>query len=109
MPIYLYKCKNCGANVEKMQSVTADPLVECPECHQLTLKKVLTPAGIIFKGSGWYVTDSRKSSSAVTPSGSTGDNKAPEKTGAESSTAATEKSEKSSGDSKVESKSSEPA
>ncbi len=102
MPIYLYKCKNCGANVEKMQSVTSDPLVECPECHQPTLRKVLTPAGIIFKGSGWYITDSRKSSSAVTPSGSSAESKTPPKASAESASG-----EKSGGDSKVESKSSE--
>ena len=69
MPIYQYKCRNCGANVEKMQSFTSEPLVECPECHQPALKKVMSAAGIIFKGSGWYITDSKKSSSAVAPSG----------------------------------------
>jgi putative FmdB family regulatory protein len=73
MPIYQYRCRNCGADVEKMQSFTSDPLVECPECHQPTLKKVLQPAGIIFKGSGWYITDSKKSSSAVTPAGEKSD------------------------------------
>ncbi len=75
MPIYVYKCQSCGANIEKMQSVTSDPLVECPECHRLTLKKMLTPAGIIFKGSGWYITDSRKSSSASTPPGNSSESK----------------------------------
>src|SRR5262245_58038737 len=75
MPIYQYRCRNCGAEVEKMQSFSSDPLVECPECHHPTLKKVLQPAGIIFKGSGWYITDSKKSSSAVTPAGEKGDNK----------------------------------
>ena len=69
MPIYQYKCRSCGANVEKMQSYSAEPLVECPECHQPALRKVMSAAGIIFKGSGWYITDSKKSSSAVTPSG----------------------------------------
>jgi putative FmdB family regulatory protein len=68
MPIYQYKCRNCGANIEKMQSFSAEPLVECPECHQQTLRKVVSAAGIIFKGSGWYITDSKKSSSAVAPS-----------------------------------------
>ena len=69
MPIYQYKCRNCGANIEKMQSFTSESLVECPECHQPALKKVMSAAGIIFKGSGWYITDSKKSSSAVAPSG----------------------------------------
>ena len=68
MPIYQYKCRGCGANIEKMQSFSAEPLVECPECHQPALKKVMSAAGIIFKGSGWYITDSKKSSSAVAPS-----------------------------------------
>lgn len=68
MPIYQYKCRSCGANIEKMQSFSAEPLVECPECHQPALKKVMSAAGIIFKGSGWYITDSKKSSSAVAPS-----------------------------------------
>jgi putative FmdB family regulatory protein len=69
MPIYQYKCRSCGANVEKMQSYSAEPLVECPECHQPALRKVMSAAGIIFKGSGWYITDSKKSSSAVATSG----------------------------------------
>ena len=69
MPIYQYKCRSCGANVEKMQSYSAESLVECPECHQPALRKVMSAAGIIFKGSGWYITDSKKSSSAVAPSG----------------------------------------
>ena len=70
MPIYLYKCSNCGANIEKMQSVTADQLVVSPECHHSTLKKVMTAAGIIFKGSGWYVTDSRHGPKEESPSAS---------------------------------------
>ena len=68
MPIYQYKCRSCGANIEKMQSFSAESLVECPECHQPALKKIMSAAGIIFKGSGWYITDSKKSSSAVAPS-----------------------------------------
>jgi len=74
MPIYQYKCRNCGANVEKMQPFSAESLVECPECHQPALKKIMSAAGIIFKGSGWYITDSKKSSSAVVPSGEGGKN-----------------------------------
>ncbi len=98
MPIYQYKCRNCGANIEKMQSVTADPLVECPECHQPRLKRVLQPVGIIFKGSGWYITDSKKSGSAVTASGgASGDGRSAE-------SQSTEKAASSSS----ESKSSEP-
>src|SRR5436190_7600692 len=108
MPIYLYKCSNCGANIEKMQSVTADQLVVCPECHHSTLKKVMTAAGIIFKGSGWYVTDSRKSP-ATTTAANADKSEGGEKAGAEKP--ATEKAvaEKPAAEAKSESKSSEPA
>ena len=79
MPIYQYRCNNCGADIEKMQSFSADPLVDCPECHQPALRRVLQAAGIIFKGSGWYVTDSKKSSSS-TVSSSSSDGKSESKT-----------------------------
>ena len=106
MPIYQYRCRNCGAEVEKMQSFTSEPLVECPECHQLTLKKVIQPAGIIFKGSGWYITDSKKSSSAVTPAGEKSDgNKSNENSTAGESSSSSASDSKSSDSKSGESKS----
>jgi putative FmdB family regulatory protein len=96
MPIYQYKCTNCGANIEKMQSFSADPLVDCPECHQPTLKRVLQAAGIIFKGSGWYITDSKKSSSSTVTSsgdGASGDSKPEAKTEAKTETKTESKAE----------------
>lgn len=80
MPIYQYKCHNCGANIEKMQSFSADPLVDCTECHQPTLKRVLQASGIIFKGSGWYITDSKKSTSSTVTAPADGDSKSETKT-----------------------------
>jgi len=66
MPIYEYECENCGTHFDKLQSIQDDPVRQCPECSG-SVHKVFHPAGIIFKGSGWYITDSRKStSSAVT-------------------------------------------
>ncbi|MEW5719747.1 MAG: FmdB family zinc ribbon protein [Chloroflexota bacterium] len=66
MPIYEYECETCGNRFERLQSIQDDPVRQCPECSG-NVHKVLHPAGIIFKGSGWYITDSRKStSSAVT-------------------------------------------
>ena len=66
MPLYEYECENCGTRFERIQSVKDDPIRQCPECSG-GVHKVFHPAGIIFKGSGWYITDSRKStSSAVT-------------------------------------------
>lgn len=60
MPIYEYECEN-KHRFEKWQSINDEPLKECPTCAS-PVRKILHPAGIIFKGSGWYVTDSRKSS-----------------------------------------------
>lgn len=64
MPIYEYECENCGTHFEKMQSVNDAPVRQCPECSG-AVHKVFHPAGIIFKGSGWYITDSRKSTSST--------------------------------------------
>lgn len=66
MPIYEYECETCGNRFERFQSIQDEPIRQCPTCAG-TVHKVFHPAGIIFKGSGWYITDSRKStSSAVT-------------------------------------------
>src|SRR6476620_8802781 len=62
MPIYEYACSNCGQHFDKMQSITADPLTECINCGSGPIRRVLHPVGVIFKGSGWYINDSRKSS-----------------------------------------------
>jgi putative FmdB family regulatory protein len=61
MPIYEYECGNCGKRFEKIQSIMAEPLEECVLCGGGPIKRVMQPVGIIFKGSGWYINDSRKS------------------------------------------------
>lgn len=66
MPVYEYECENCGNRFERIQSVKDEPIRVCPECSG-TVHKVFHPAGIIFKGSGWYITDSRKASSSTVP------------------------------------------
>jgi putative FmdB family regulatory protein len=64
--MYEYECENCGIRFDRIQSIQDEPIRQCPECSG-SVHKVLHAAGIIFKGSGWYITDSRKStSSAVT-------------------------------------------
>ena len=60
MPTYVYECKECGHRFEIFQSFSADALDTCPECQAVALRKVLFPAGVVFKGSGFYVTDSRR-------------------------------------------------
>ncbi len=56
MPIYEYKCQQCGAQIEKRQSVSDEPLTTCEKCHG-KLEKQWSLSGFQFKGAGWYVTD----------------------------------------------------
>jgi putative FmdB family regulatory protein len=63
MPIYVYKCPECGQQFDKMQPFSAANVYPCPNCHTEAKRKI-QPAGIVFKGSGWYITDSRKADEA---------------------------------------------
>ncbi len=65
MPIYTYRCKECGVEFDQHQNFSDLPLTKCPECGKKSLRKVFTPTGIIFKGKGWYATDNRSPSGAV--------------------------------------------
>lgn len=56
MPIYEYKCQQCGAHLEVRQSVSDKPLSTCEKCHG-KLEKQWSLSGFQFKGAGWYVTD----------------------------------------------------
>jgi len=64
MPIYIYRCEHCGVQFERQQKFTDQPLTRCPECSKKTLRKVYSPVGIVFKGSGFYSTDHRSPSGA---------------------------------------------
>ena len=59
MPIYVYRCENCGFQFEQQQKFSDKPLKICPECELESLRKVYVPVGIVFKGSGFYSTDNR--------------------------------------------------
>jgi putative FmdB family regulatory protein len=61
MPIYTYRCDHCGVQFEREQSFRDAPLQICPECRKKSLKKVISPVGVIFKGSGFYSTDHKSS------------------------------------------------
>jgi putative FmdB family regulatory protein len=63
MPTYDYHCKECGHTFDEFQSINADPLLVCPQCARPALRRILSGGtGMIFKGSGFYLTDYKKSS-----------------------------------------------
>jgi putative FmdB family regulatory protein len=63
MPIYAYKCSDCGHEKEVLQKISDAPLVDCPDCGQPSMAKMVTAAGFQLKGSGWYATDFRNKDS----------------------------------------------
>lgn len=68
MPTYQYACNDCGHELEAVQSFSDDALTTCPECGG-RLRKLFGNVGVVFKGSGFYRTDSRSSSSGTAASG----------------------------------------
>ncbi len=70
MPVYTYRCQDCGVQFEIAQKFTDLPLEQCPECGKKALRKVYLPVGIVFKGSGFYATDHKSPSGAPRNSGS---------------------------------------
>ena len=69
MPVYAYKCKSCGHQLEVRQSFSDAPLSECPQCGG-ELRKQFNSVGVVFKGSGFYRNDSRSSGSSSSASSS---------------------------------------
>jgi putative FmdB family regulatory protein len=59
MPVYEYVCDTCGYRFERIQSFHDDPVEVCPHCDG-KVRRVISPVGVIFKGSGWYITDNRR-------------------------------------------------
>ena len=60
MPIYAYRCEDCGHELDALQKISDPPLTECPACGAQALKKQLTAAAFRLKGGGWYETDFKK-------------------------------------------------
>ncbi|HEU0296054.1 MAG TPA: zinc ribbon domain-containing protein [Anaerolineales bacterium] len=78
MPVYTYRCDSCGIQFERHQSFQDAPLTICPECRKKSVKRVITPSRVIFKGSGFYATDHKSPSGdhkSSSGSGSTKSNK----------------------------------
>ncbi len=71
MPIYEYACDTCEMTFERKQKFSDDPIQTCPDCGN-DVRRVLYPAGIIFKGSGFYSTDNRPSSSSSSSASTNG-------------------------------------
>ncbi|MER2599970.1 MAG: FmdB family zinc ribbon protein [Caldilineales bacterium] len=74
MPVYEYECESCDLHFEKLQRFSEDPLRICPRCDG-PVHRVIQPVGVIFKGSGFYVTDNRGKSSTMPPGKRDGDSK----------------------------------
>ena len=79
MPLYEYQCQDCGVRFERRQHINDEPVKTCPECGG-EVHRLIQPVGIIFKGSGFYVTDNRAKSSTSKP----GSTKKPSETSGES-------------------------
>ena len=99
MPTYDYECTKCGHTFDTFQSMSEAPLKKCPECGQNRLKRLIGGGlGVIFKGSGFYVTDSRSSGSkngkkpADTAASASDGPKEPSKNGGSASDSASKKS-----------------
>jgi putative FmdB family regulatory protein len=90
MPVYTYRCENCGIQFERHQSFTDSPLKTCPECRKKSLKKVITPTKIIFKGSGFYATDHKSPSGGESSKTTKSSSKEKESTSTESKPASSE-------------------
>lgn len=65
MPTYEYRCETCGHEFEKFQSMMEDPIKQCPECRGKVKRLIGTGSGLIFKGSGFYITDYKKKESSI--------------------------------------------
>jgi putative FmdB family regulatory protein len=88
MPTYEYECKSCGHTFEAFQSMRDEPLKACPECGKDVRRLIFGGTGVIFKGSGFYVTDKGKPSAAAGTGKSAKPQEAPSSGGTEQSPAA---------------------
>ncbi len=73
MPTYEYECPDCGVRFEEFQSITAEPVKDCPSCGEHNVKRLISAgAGLIFKGSGFYETDYKRKNGSGDGNGSSG-------------------------------------
>ncbi|MDE0753212.1 MAG: zinc ribbon domain-containing protein [Woeseiaceae bacterium] len=99
MPIYEYACKSCDHTLDALQKMSDDPLVDCPECGEAALKRLISAPRFRLKGQGWYETDFKKDNqrnlakgdSEAAPSAKSDDKKEPKTIKEESKKADTKK------------------
>ncbi len=94
MPIYEYRCADCGFQDEYLQKVSEPPLTDCPSCGKPAFRKLVSAAGFQLKGSGWYATDFK---SAAKPAAANPDAKGEARPESKSETKAEVKAEAKSG------------
>src|SRR5437870_111690 len=90
MPTYVYRCRDCDTRLEAFQKITEDPLTACESCGG-SINRVLQPVGVVFKGSGFYVTDYKRKENG---SNGTSADSADSKSEAKETKPATEKTDK---------------
>src|SRR5213592_2144812 len=81
MPIYDYHCDHCGHSFSQVQSYSDEPVAKCPNCRKKP-RRLIAPAAVVFKGSGWYKTDSRPAEKSETKSESKSETKSDTKSDA---------------------------
>ncbi len=100
MPTYVYGCDACGHQFEQFQKITDAPIRQCPRCDS-KVRRIFQPAGIVFKGSGWHITDYKRSSNGSEAS-TNGDGKSASAKAGDGKAAASEQKPETSSDSKSE-------
>jgi len=96
MPTYEYRCPACGTDFEKFQRMSDEPVAECPKCGASAERRLSAGAGLLFKGSGFYITDYRSDSykkAASSESGGSKDSGGSAPTSSGTTTSSTPKSE----------------
>ncbi|MDH3590972.1 MAG: zinc ribbon domain-containing protein [Planctomycetota bacterium] len=97
MPTYDYRCDACGHTMDAFQGIKDDALADCPECNEPKLRRLIgSGAGIIFKGSGFYETDYKRSRTSSNDGGSS-DKSGEDKSGSSDSSKSSDKKSSSSG------------
>ncbi|NOS84688.1 MAG: zinc ribbon domain-containing protein [Ignavibacteria bacterium] len=105
MPFYEYQCSNCGHTLEELQKMSDEPLKKCPNCGKNTLQKLIgTGGGLIFKGSGFYLTDYKNKPQSGSKSGKSTTTKTVDSTTSENKSESTSSKDAKSAEKKTSSK-----